>query len=31
MILFALDNPGQLSAVEPKQIRGELMDGSASK
>jgi glyoxylase-like metal-dependent hydrolase (beta-lactamase superfamily II) len=27
MILFALDNPGQLSAVEPKRIRGELMDG----
>jgi len=27
LIVFALDNPGQLSAVEPKRIRGELMDG----
>jgi glyoxylase-like metal-dependent hydrolase (beta-lactamase superfamily II) len=27
MILFALDNPGQLSVVAPKRIRGELMDG----
>jgi glyoxylase-like metal-dependent hydrolase (beta-lactamase superfamily II) len=27
MIVFALDNPSQLSAVEPKRIRGELMDG----
>src|SRR5687768_8927311 len=28
MILFALDNPSQVSGVEPpKRIRGELMDG----
>jgi len=27
MIVFALDNPAQLSAVTPKRIRGELMDG----
>jgi glyoxylase-like metal-dependent hydrolase (beta-lactamase superfamily II) len=27
MILAALDNPGQLSAVAPRQFRGEMMDG----
>jgi glyoxylase-like metal-dependent hydrolase (beta-lactamase superfamily II) len=27
MILFALDNPSQLTAEPPKRIRGELMDG----
>jgi glyoxylase-like metal-dependent hydrolase (beta-lactamase superfamily II) len=27
MILAALDNPSQLSAVPPRRIRGELMDG----
>ncbi|HEX6316890.1 MAG TPA: MBL fold metallo-hydrolase [Gemmatimonadaceae bacterium] len=27
MIVFALDNPSQLSAVEARRIRGELMDG----
>ena len=27
MILEALDNPGQLSAMPPRRVRGELMDG----
>src|SRR5688572_899996 len=27
MIVEALDNPGQLSAMPPRRIRGELMDG----
>lgn len=27
MIVEALDNPGQLSAMPPRRVRGELMDG----
>src|SRR5688572_17819608 len=27
LVLSALDNPGQLTAVAPQRIRGELMDG----
>jgi glyoxylase-like metal-dependent hydrolase (beta-lactamase superfamily II) len=27
MIVFALDNPAMLATVQPKRIRGELMDG----